>query len=158
MAILGLNDARSSDSSLMLRVRGEDLYPSPRRPKGVRGRSGGGPAQAFTLLEVLIALVIVAVAVGALAHTVGRALNHHGSLEERALALWVADNVIAQTRIEGAATGRRQGQARQGGREWQWEALIQPAPGSELMRVDVSVFTDAERRQPVLTHTGFLPP
>lgn len=115
-------------------------------------------SKGFTLLEVLIALVIVAVAVGALAHTVGQSLNHHGSLEERTLALWVADNVIAQTRIDGAATGRRRGQARQGGREWHWEALVQPAPGSELMRVDVSVFVDAERKRPALTHTGFLPP
>lgn len=117
-----------------------------------RARCGG-----FTLLEVLVALVIVAVALAALARAGSQALDAQAAMEERTLALWVADNVLAEIRLEGvSASGRRQGQRRMGEREWAWQALIQAAPGDELMRVDVAVYRDAMRARPILTHTGFV--
>lgn len=106
---------------------------------------------------MLIALVIVAVALAALARAGAQALDTQLALEERTLALWVADNVLAELRLEGSPTpGRRQGQSRMGGRDWHWQALIQPAPGDALMRVDVAVHPQAAASAPVLTHTGFL--
>ncbi len=111
----------------------------------------------FTLLEVLVALVIVAVALAALARAGSQALNAQAALEERTLALWVADNVVAEIRLEGvSAPGRRQGQRRMGERDWVWQALIQPAPGEQLLRVDVAVYRESVSATPVLTHTGFL--
>ena len=111
----------------------------------------------FTLLEVLVALVVVAVALAALARAGSQALDTQVALEERTLALWVADNVLAELRLESSIlAGRRQGQRRMGQRDWSWQALIQPAPGEELMRVDVAVYRDSTREIPVLTHTGFL--
>lgn len=113
--------------------------------------------RAFTLLEVLVALVIVAVALAALARAGSQALNTQAALEERTLALWVADNVLAEIRLQGAsAPGRRQGQRRMGERDWVWQALIQPAPGDDLMRVDVAVYAESLAATPILTHTGFL--
>lgn len=113
----------------------------------------------FTLLEVLVALVVVAVALAALARAGAQALDTQLALEERTFALWVADNVLAELRLEGVTdSGRRQGQHRMGDRDWAWQALIQPAPGGELIRVDVAVYGDASRSTPLLTHTGFLPP
>lgn len=126
-----------------------------RRARDARGvrRSRG-----FTLLEVLIALVVVAVALAALARAGAQAIDAQAMLEERTLALWVADNVIAEMRLEGApAPGRRQGQRRMGERDWHWQALIQPAPGDDLMRVDVAVHAGPRQPTPILTHTGFLP-
>jgi general secretion pathway protein I len=120
----------------------------------VRKQAAG---RGFTLLEVLVALVIVAVALAALARAGSQALNAQAALEERTLALWVADNVLAEIRLEGVSVpGRRQGQRRMGERDWAWQALIQPAPGDELMRVDVAVFGGSTSAAPILTHTGFL--
>lgn len=111
----------------------------------------------FTLLEVLVALAVVAIALAALARAGSQTLSNQVALEERTLALWVADNVLAEIRLEAGLTpGRRQGQARMGQRDWYWSALIQPAPGGELMRVDVAVHATRARQEPVLTHTGFL--
>ncbi|TVS11537.1 MAG: type II secretion system protein GspI [Wenzhouxiangella sp.] len=126
----------------------------------VRGRGGfcRTRCRAFTLLEVLIALVIVAVALAALARAGAQAIDGQSMLEERTLALWVADNVLAELRLEAApASGRRQGQRRMGDRDWYWQALIQPAPGDDLIRVDVAVHASARHETPILTHTGFLP-
>ncbi len=112
----------------------------------------------FTLLEVLVALVVVGVALGALVRAGSLVLGHQAEIEQRTLALWVADNVLAEARLEGQTSpGRRQGETEQGGRRWYWETLTEPAPGGELIRVDVVIFSDTSRDDPVVNHTGFLP-
>lgn len=116
-------------------------------------------ARGFTLLEVLVALVVIAVAVAALARAGGQAINGQFEAEQRTMALWVADNLLAELRLDPPGqTGRSQGSTPMGGRNWHWDVLIQPAPGDEMLRVDVAVYEDAQRQRPVLTHVGFLPP
>jgi len=113
----------------------------------------------FTLLEVLVALVVVAVAVAALGRAGSQVLDSQAELEQRSWALWVADNALAELQLEPAvSTGRRRGATDMGGRSWYWETLIQPAPGGDLLRVDVAVYDDSRRDSPVVMHTGFLAP
>lgn len=115
--------------------------------------------RAFTLLEVLVALVVVAVAVAALARAGAQAIDSQFHLEERTLAIWVADNLLSELRLEARVeSGSRQGVSTMGQRDWYWDMLIQPAPGGQLLRVDVAVYVSSARREPILTHTGFLPP
>lgn len=121
--------------------------------------SASRSAAGFTLLEVLVALVVVAVAVAALGRAGSQALDSQGELERRTWALWVADNALAELRLEpGVSTGQRQGSSDMGGRTWYWEMLIQPAPGGELLRVDVAVHDGPRDDSPVIMHTGFLAP
>ena len=113
----------------------------------------------FTLLEVLVALVVVAVAVAALARAGSQAVDGQFHAEQRTLALWVADNVLAEMQLDPpGSSGRQQGTSPMGGRDWHWEALIQPTPGEGMLRVDVAVYAASRRESPILTHTGFLPP
>ncbi|MDT8450885.1 MAG: type II secretion system minor pseudopilin GspI [Wenzhouxiangellaceae bacterium] len=119
----------------------------------IRAHAAGG----FSLIEVLVALVVVTVALGALGMAGARVLDVQRELERRTQALWVADNRIAELRLEQdrLAPGSRSGTARMAGRDWRWRAQVQPAPGEVLWRVDVAVLD--EGGEPVLTHTGFLP-
>lgn len=111
----------------------------------------------FTLIEVLVALVVVAVAIGALARAGSQSLEVQRQLELRTAALWVADNQLAAISLQRPLhPGPRQGTETLDGRDWNWEARVQPAPGGDLWRVDVLVF-ETGRDRPVLTHTGFLP-
>lgn len=113
----------------------------------------------FSLLEVLIALVVVAVAVAALARAGGDALQSQAELEARSWALWVADEAMAELLLESAvATGQRRGSSEMGKRRWDWEMLVAPAPGGELLRVDVAVYAAGEPGHPVLLHSGFVAP
>ncbi len=114
-------------------------------------RTGRG----FTLIEVLVALAVVALALGALARAAGNAADVQYEAERRTLALWVASNRLAELELATVAAGRSNGTTRLGGIDWRWQADVSPAPGGELWRVDVTV-SDASASV-VTTQTGFLP-
>jgi general secretion pathway protein I len=115
-------------------------------------------SRGFTLLEVLVALLVVAIAVAALGRVGVQGLDAQAEAESRTLALWVADNAIAELRLEGSVSAqRRAGTSQMGGRSWYWDALIQAAPGDQMLRVDILVYAEAGRESPILSHTGFLP-
>lgn len=117
-----------------------------------------GRTRAFTLIEVLVALVVVAVAVAALARAGSQSLTLHHELDRRTLALWVADNHLAELALDGPlAPGSASGAERMAGRDWHWRSRIRAAPGGSLWRVDVQVYAGADGDRPVLEHTGFLP-
>lgn len=110
----------------------------------------------FTLIEVLVALVVVAVALGALTHSSTRALDHQYRIERQTLALWMASNRLAELELEARIEpGVRTGSTRMAQHDWRWETRIEPAPGDELWRIDVTVFDETEA--PLITHSGFLP-
>lgn len=111
----------------------------------------------FTLLEVAIALAVVAIALLALAGTGSHATRHAADLRERTLALWVAENLVAEERLraDGPRRGRFQGSRRMGPREWHWVMLVQPSPEPAVYRIDVIVHRDPDLEQPILQHTGF---
>ncbi len=114
------------------------------------------PARAgFTLIEVLVALAVAALALLALARAGSNALATQAELEQRTLALWVADNRLAELRLlRPVQAGTSRGTTRLGGRQWRWQSLIQPAPGGALWRIDVVVLDQDD--SPLLTHIGFM--
>ncbi len=120
-----------------------------------RARGGAG----FTLLEVMVALLVVALALAALIGTAGRSATDTAHLRDRTVAAWVAQNVITDLRLEPEwpAPGRRQGQAVMLGRTWFWEARIVPAADPDLRQVEVAVARDAAREDPMgqwVTYVG----
>lgn len=117
-------------------------------------RLGHRRTSGFTLIEVLVALFVVATALAALGFAGAQALKNQTLLEARTLALWAADNQLAETRLQRSfQPGTSSGSVRIGSRDWRWRRQIQLAPGGQLWRIDVTVL-DAEDR-PIYTHTGF---
>jgi general secretion pathway protein I len=96
----------------------------------------------FTLIEVLVALTVVAVALVALLAAGGRMARDAGHLRELTLADWVAANVLAETRLREPfpEVGRSEGRMRMGPREYRWQRVVQNTPEPALRRVDVHVF------------------
>ncbi|HEY0180376.1 MAG TPA: type II secretion system minor pseudopilin GspI [Dokdonella sp.] len=113
-------------------------------------------ARGFTLIEVLIALAVVALALLALTRTAGLEVQRFDALRERTLAGWVAANVLAETRLADAfpATGRSDGRARLGGREWRWTRDVQATADAEIRRIDVNVYA-GDASAPSATLSGF---
>jgi general secretion pathway protein I len=108
--------------------------------RGVRQSTG------FTLIEVMIALVVFAVAGFAVSARVGDVVNQTFALERRTVAHWVAMNQLARMRMtseqDAAAlpTGRSRERVMMGGREWMLEVEIEDTSHPLLRRVELDVF------------------
>jgi general secretion pathway protein I len=117
-------------------------------------------AAGFTLLEILIALAVLALAMGAAIKAVGDYTNNQAYLRDRTLAMWVARNVLIRSRVENEwpRVGERKGTEDMGGREWRWLAVTSQTEEAELRRLDVKVFAlDSEDDDTPLSQlSGFL--
>ena len=93
----------------------------------------------FTLLEVLIALAIVALSVGALLGTVTSSASSVSYLKDKTLAEWVALNRLTEIRIAKLMPdlGKRTGSAEMAGMRWQWEEEVAELPIKGMLRIDV---------------------
>jgi general secretion pathway protein I len=112
----------------------------------------------FTLLEVLIALVVVALAMVALVRASGMASDALMREREVTLATWVASNVITDTRNQAGfpAVGQRSGRMLMGEQEWSWSLAIQGTDDPAMRRLEVRVFADSAREQGVTSLVGFM--
>ncbi|MBI2397794.1 MAG: type II secretion system minor pseudopilin GspI [Xanthomonadales bacterium] len=99
-------------------------------------------ARGFSLVEVLVALAVVAIALVALLAAAGRMARDADHLRELTLADWVAANVLVETRLREPfpRLGRSEGRARMGPREFRWQRVVQNTPEPALRRIDVHVF------------------
>ncbi len=111
----------------------------------------------MTLIEVLVALVIVAVAILALARSGAQSLNTQFRLESQTFGLMVAENVLAEIKLQAPARpGRRDGQMRMADQDWLYQVVIQPTADESMLRVDVGVFHANDPDIAVFFHTGFV--
>lgn len=113
----------------------------------------------FTLIEVLVALAIAAVGLGAVAKSMGQNIDVADRLTNKMLATWVASNHIAKLHIERKylSGGSEDNSATMGGREWAIETTYTPTINNELARVDISVYLESEgRRQLAARLFGFV--
>ena len=110
----------------------------------------------FTLIEVLIALAVVALALLALTRTAAIEVGDFDALRERTLAGWVAANVLAEARLSGALppTGTSDGRVELGGRAWRWTRDVSATPDPEIRRLDIRVFA-GEAKDSVASLSGF---
>lgn len=95
----------------------------------------------FTLIEVLVALVIAAIALSAISRTTIQATDSAQALRDRQLALWVAQNELTQIRMARLwpSIDTTEGSQSMAGREWQWTLKVAATPEPWLRRVEVEV-------------------
>jgi general secretion pathway protein I len=129
------------------------------RRAGLSGaRRGRGP-RAFSLLEVLIALAVLALVMAALLRALGSEAAGLAERRERLFAQWVAADVLAEARLAGVPpVGRRSGRSEQGGLAFAWTLEVQPSGVAGLRRMQVAVRREDAPDAPVLTLDGFAGP
>jgi general secretion pathway protein I len=113
--------------------------------------------RAFTLVEVLIALVVLAVGIVALVGGASDFARNASDLRQRAMARWVAENRLTELTLQATwpDTGKEQGSERMGGVEWEWETDVQKTPNGDIRRATITV--RRERRTAVLARLeGFV--
>lgn len=121
-------------------------------PRRMARRPGAG----FTLLEVLVALVVIAIALLALCRAAGNQVADFDALRERTLAGWVAANVLTDTRLapQMPAPGRSDGRVELARRQWRWQREVQATPAPGIVRIDIQVFL-GEADAPSASLRGF---
>ena len=99
-------------------------------------------ARGFTLVEVLVALTIVAVALMASLRAVGAMSSGAYDLRQRTLAQWSAENRLAQIRVqaEWPAVGKRSYDCSQAEVAMTCVEEVFATPNAAFRRVEVSVF------------------
>lgn len=112
----------------------------------------------FTLVEVLVALAIIAIALLAALRAAGQGTGSVGDLRSRLLAGWVAENQLAEHRARGdwLPLGIQHGKAREGGIEYSWREEVIATPNPAFRRIDVFVFEVPEESRALAHYTGFV--
>jgi len=114
-------------------------------------------AGGFTLVEILIALAVLAIAITAAAHSMGAAVDTTAALRERMLARWVAEDRLAEIELrnEWPALDTKEGDAEMGGRKFHWIQETGTTPVSRMRRVEVGVLL-LGAKAPLARLTGFV--
>ena len=110
------------------------------------------------MIEVLVALAIVAIALLAALRVAGQGANNAVDLRARLCAGWVAENLLAEHHARGdwLPLGVQDGSQRQGGIEFTWRQEVIATPNAAFRRVDVFVFTAPEQVHAAAHLTGFV--
>jgi general secretion pathway protein I len=111
----------------------------------------------FTLIEVMVALTIVAFSLTTLAASMGQMISTANSMRERTFASWIAQNKIVEMRLSNTVpdVSASSGEVDYANTSWGWRAVVSATGVENLFRVDVSV-SHAGAEDQILTVTGFI--
>ena len=119
----------------------------------MRHRPGG-----FTLIEVLVALAVLAIALAAVMRAMGQAIDVTASLRDRNEALWVAQNRYAehQMRRDWPAADTTDGDTVMGGKKWFWREQVSTTPEPRLRRIEITVRRTSDSKNTLAKLVGYL--
>ena len=106
-----------------------------------------GHARAFTLVEVLVALAVVAIALSAGLRAAGSVTDNAARLADVSAAQWCADNQLTELRLgrRFPGTGDSEFACEQLGRRYKGEMRVRPTPNPNFRRVDAAVMHEDGR-------------
>ena len=108
----------------------------------------------FTLLEVMVALVMIAIAFSAIYLSLSTSTRTQSALQDKTAANWVGLNVIARKQIGVIPNQQSNGQERMLLENWKWESKTEKTANASIMTIEVKV---SKEKGPVAAHLiGYL--
>lgn len=116
-------------------------------------RAGG-----FTLIEILVALAVIATAVAAVVAAVSAFVNNAGYLRDRTLAHWVVMNKVVELQVSGEwpNPGIQHGESLLADHAWSWEVKVSSTDDPDVLRLDVSAYPDKRRKTALADAVAYL--
>lgn len=117
----------------------------------------------FTLVEVMVALFVVALSLPALMFTLSQQVDGTAHLRDKSIAHAVASNKLAELRLLALAQGdllrgEESGVAREAGRDWYWWVDSEVTEVALFYRVEIAVAASEDARTtPLYTLVAFMP-
>jgi len=121
-------------------------------------RASRPASRGFTLLEVMVALLIVALGIVGLFNQIIGISAGTIQMKERTIASWVALNEITRIRISGELpdVGEFDGDVEFASAEYRWQARVSETGVEDLRRVDIDVSYVDDPDSVIGRATGFL--
>ena len=117
-------------------------------------------SRGFTLVEVLVALVVVALGLTALMVAVNGTARTSGMLRDKSLAQWIALNRLSEVRLNVTKFGQNTdtGELEFGGRKWHYDTRYFDTSMASMKRVVVRVYQGEAKAKgnPIAQAVGFL--
>ena len=112
----------------------------------------------FTLLEVIVALAVIAFALAAGISAVSGNTRNAAGLQQRSYAHWVAMNTLAELQVTRQWPEPREsrGEEPMARHTWYWTLRVSETPNELIRRVDVFVRASEDDASPLVTLTGYL--
>lgn len=116
-------------------------------------------AAGFTLIEVLVALAVLAIALAAGLKAVSAGARDLDHLRARTYGTWVAQNALAEIQLGLRGGGDRSdgltGVEAVAGRRFVWAARVEPSRDASVDRLLVEAWPDTAEAAPVSALTGY---
>ncbi|CAH9066528.1 hypothetical protein PSECIP111951_03832 [Pseudoalteromonas holothuriae] len=113
----------------------------------------------FTLLEVMVAMSICAMAGIAAMQATGEHITHISTLEEQTYASWVAENRLVAIRANAENWPGKNGQKGEeelAERTWYWQQKVIATADPSFVKVTVEVFSDEALKHSVYDLSTFM--
>ena len=113
---------------------------------GSRVKRGMTGIAGFTLLEVMIALLVIALGIGAVINTTSESSWKSAQLRQKTIASWVAQNEIALYRAKRTWNNKSNlsGETEMANANWVWLMKVSRTDDPSLRRIDVEVYLKGE--------------
>ena len=114
--------------------------------------------QGFTLIEVIVALVVIGLGMLGVIQAVSQTANNTGYLRDKTVAHWIAMNRLTEVRLQKAAPGvdKTSDEVEMAGRRWKWTMNVTQSPVESIRRIDISVRPEeAKEGASLASVTGF---
>ena len=115
-------------------------------------------SRGFTLIEVVVALIVVSLGMLAVIETVGGTARNSSYLRDKTIAHWVAMNKLTEVRLlpNAPAIDKSSDEVEMAGRDWRWTMEVKQTQVDSIRRIDISVRpSEAPEKSSMASVSGF---
>ncbi len=98
-------------------------------------------SRGFTLIEVIVALVVVSLGMLGVITAVSQTASNSGYLRDKTLAHWIAMNRLTEVRLQktAPAVDKSSDEVEMGNRRWKWTMNVTQTPVETIRRIEITV-------------------